>query len=314
MPDAQPQLSPAQIANTLVRTSNVLTAQAQDHAIPRPLRFMYFRYAPFLLELARQEQFCLEVARTDLANRELPVTEYLARFIPIVDRFQLPTKPPYAVRDWTILLAECRELESPILINMQKVQSENPFDLVELQLVSPVKWGHIQDEVWNVPIIEAMTVSIPERSTEKQARDRLSTVLGNRFDTFRRRIRPLAKSMIAPSFEVRLIFVFGFRPSPEDHTILSSFNIALPKSRRRESIIKEITSLLLPVLREFRSFTPGQGRPPDTTDDARWWAMSVFDGLSVPEIAEHESCGDPDAIKSEDRIEISLRRLGLKTK
>jgi len=100
-------------------------------------------------------------------------------------------------------------------------------------------------------------------------------------------------------------------PVQQPNVIAAQLEIGLHSGRYLPTILTEIVDLLLPTLGDIVGFTPAQGKTPDTSDAARWWAWNVIEGLTVSQIAKRESDYGPDAPDLDDRIYQALRRLGL---
>ena len=94
-------------------------------------------------------------------------------------------------------------------------------------------------------------------------------------------------------------------------SISANFTVELRRGRLLSNMIDEITDRLLPALKDVAAYTAAQGRPPDVADDASWWAMTVFDELTVERIADKISDSCPTAADLDERIARALRRLGM---
>ena len=202
----------------------------------------------------------------------------------------------------------------------------------EIQFSYSGTLGHILKG--DTPVVRAVFISLPRGRTKTQVRASLRKQLRKPLDTFLHEVRPLASQQgykkfggtgrrIHPKFGVRLlmhpweldwqknpILELFTGPVQKPDIVAAQLNIDLSHGRRLSSMLYEIVDLLLPILDEIIDFTPTGGRPPNTSDVAHWWALTVFEGLSVPEIAKRVSVDSPDAPNVEDRIGQALRRVG----
>ena len=232
---------------------------------------------------------------------------------------------PYVLADWAALLI-CARLGSDLFV------PRFLFDLGEEGEVQFVYRGSMDQESSlgdKLPMVRAIKVKLPRGHTREQARRLLATKCQRPLAFFLRQIRPLAKEMFAPSFDVRII---TFLPtevrrvgSPDDPSITriylpnpisiesinGNFTVELRRGRHLSNMMDEITDRLLPALEVVAAYTAAQGRPPDVADDAAWWAMTVFDGLTVEQIADKISDSSPNAADLDERIARALRRLGM---
>ena len=163
-------------------------------------------------------------------------------------------------------------------------------------------------------MIGAKLIHIPPGRSKKQVHDNLKRQMLEPLRAFLLKVRPLLKSFpdrgpFRPGFEVRVTPLKSPFPrlGREEHTV-RAYHVALPARRRIEPILNEIIEALL-KLNLIDELVTAQGRLPEATSAARWWAKANIDRRTVTEIARDEE-PDPDmVINLEETIARTLRRL-----
>jgi len=320
------------IAANLQRTAERLETLAADRSSPPAERYLYLRYAPFLRELRQRRGFCADLAAVDVTPDDY-VSEVRSRLTPLLERYSFPNAPPYASFDWADLLASAR-LGLLGLAHPHGLRPSTLFDgkRVEVQFVfhgSVAQTAALGDQL---PIGKIVSIELPQGLTKKQTRELIVGACRRPLGLFLRRVRPLAKEVLGPSIDVRLL-TFTARPSRQEPvrgephvvrvylpdpvynaSLTTNFSVRLPRGRRLSDLLEEIAKRLIPALEDVAAYTSAQGRPPDASNDARWWAMKALDSLPVQDIARRESGDHPDAPDLEETIARALRRLGMRTR
>lgn len=264
-------------------------------------------YAPFMRELGSWPQFCQTLARIELPENidDLPVEEGCDLMFPLVSSFQLPKLGEYSRATWVSLLFQVlysATKHANFLPPMALIS--NPFlgqTHLEVQFIYFGTIGQAREYPEKFPMVRAVVVKVPDNFAKTQVKDILKAQLKPPLHEFLKSVRPLGSR-----FTVRLIT----RSVDTPESVVLRRETRFQKGNRTSSILNGVANNLVSALEEIVDFTPGQGRLPDTSSAAHWWALAEFKGLTVPEIAKRVSNDDPNAADFEDRISKALKRLG----
>ena len=324
-------LSPTALAANLRRLAEHLKALAARQSSPPAQRHIQLRYVPFLQELSKRQGFCDDLAALDISS-DMPYREVQALLIPLLQKYQFPSVHPYSLLDWADLLASAR-LALFNLPNSLGSSRRSPLgELIEVQFVFTGSIEQIARLPDRLPIGQIVSFQIRPGRTRRQAKELLAAVCRRPLQRFLRRVRPLAREVIGASVDVRLL-TFSHRPGRRvrnesdsdmitirmpnplyDASLAANFSVSLTKGRRSDNMLEEIVSRLVPALEDVAAYTSAQGRPPDASNDARWWALTVLDGLTVEQIAQRETDDYERAIDLEETIGRILRRLRMRAR
>ena len=319
------------VASALKKTADYLEVVGHDRRLPPAERHLYLRYAPFARELASRRRFCQELAAVDVTD-DTPVDEAFRRIWPLLNACRFPNRPPYHRDHWAQLLCFAR-LGLFVLDFWRHPVLGSPLpEHVEVQFVYDGTVRQVQDLGDRLPIVRAVRIWLRPGRTKKQVREELARNLQRPLARFRKQVSPLVKEAARPGFAVRLL-TFAPQPSrrepcPDDSntvrvylprtlwkaSVASNFTVRLSRGQRLTKLLDEIVDNVWPVVERVASITPAQGRPPDARDDARWWAMTALDGLTIEDVARRVSHDHPDAADLEETIARTLRRLGTKAR
>lgn len=318
---------PLESALALQRAADDLESKGKDLTLSPQDRRLSLRYAPFARELSRRPEFCrkLETLSFDVYAS---ITEINREIQAIIARYRFPNRHPYDGNDWMILLASAK---MGLVGFAPRFFEHHPYiqgPSVEIQFAYTGRhsWGRPPDP--RFPIVVAANVMIPDEHSTNQIVDKLVTELREPFAVFRRRLKPIIKEGTFPYFDVRLV---TFEPNLSDDSesqtesqefdqplfnasVIAETAHLLSAGSHSKRILEEVVANLMPAIEGLVALASGQGRRPDDQDHARWWAMTVFDGMTVQEIAEKDLNYDPDAADMEEMITKALRRLGIQPK
>lgn len=313
----------SKIAKTLRLIADDLETKGKDLTLSPQDRRLSLRYAPFARELSRRQEFCEALERLDF-DGYTSISEINDMIQALIAGYQLPRSKPYDSQDWMILLSSAK---NGLIGFAPRFFERHPYmygPLVEIQFAYTGRHAQGKPPDPRLPIVVAANVMIPDESTRSQVLDSIAAELHKPFATFRRRLKPLIKEGNLPYFDVR--FVTFKANLPDDSKLQTEFQglnqplfsssviaetakLISPGSHSKR-LVKNVVENLMPAIEELVTLVPGHGRRPEQ-DHARWWAMTVFDDMSVNEIAEKELNYNPAPVDRYEAIERALHRLGI---
>lgn len=302
-----------EIASTLRRIAKRLEGLGRGSTLSPNDRRLCQHYAPFVLQMAKRQHFCEEMAALKI-DPNLSLKEALAGTLPILRKYRFPTASPFELRGWAELLF------------LAQMGSEDflPFSLgsfgdatLEVELIYRGSRAQEAKVASQLPITKAIPLTLPPGLSENQTKLRLITACRGRLYLFLDTIRRLRADGSEFDFEVRLMRLEPNWEALADHPFISevmqTFNIYVPRGRRRDRLLSEIASRLVDILARVSEYPSAAGRTPDS-QSAIWWAKRELDGLSVRDIARQETRDIADAMNRRPTIDKALERLGLTTK
>ena len=199
-----------EIAHALKEIGRRLQEAGCHLAFPPTRRRLYLRYAGFAWELAERGRFCQELALVDVRD-DVPVEEAFRPLWPLLDAYHFPSRKPYDRRVWADMLLGARLGWSglPDLYGSPYAFLPLP-ELLEVQFVYGGSVRQNTELGDRLPIVRAVRLRVPKGDTKAAVRALLVANLRQPLARFRNTVRHLAKAMLRPSFDVRLL-TFAFR-------------------------------------------------------------------------------------------------------
>ncbi len=296
-------------ANDFQRVSKVATHAGESTAL--------IAYSHFLRELALHLEFCEALAETGFgeADLDLDMEELMGRFAPLVDSFHLPVRRPFSRLGWASKLAWVRAVTGKVIVTVPAL----------------VEWlPPLAQDVWEVHLIEGRVSGndvISGRSLTAYAfmlpliRGQVRASLS---EGIKLHLSPHVKKIVAQlrrHSRTRVAVTVELTAFRKSSLFLLDEGVPGVPIRLRSTIrpgqhytrmVSDLTTKLEQAVRKQARAVRGGGRPP-IPDHAQWWALSVFQGLTALEIAEHVTSGtDKEPEDVAETVERCFRYLGLK--